>query len=193
MGDLATVLVFLIIVVNIFIAALGVHRSNLGNWPRTPTGIHSFFAHPIYSLCSSLSLYKQVVFLSCLSVQCAPIDTRVVSMFSVISSPDLTFTIPLPDLQTHWPLWAIREISTRKQPETRKSFYNNCKQVKKNSRGDKGVWYPNSTTVVCGWTNRKGHKSSQTHVFSPGLASLLPKREAQPQTHRHKCWLLSYL
>lgn len=134
MGDLASVLVFMTVVVNIFIAALGVHRPKFSNWLRTPTGIHSAFAHPIYSLCSPLSLYKQVGVLSCLSVQCAPIDTRVVSMFWVISSPDLTFTIPLPDLQTHWPLWAIREISTRKQPETRKSFYNtaeNCKQVEK--------------------------------------------------------------
>lgn len=118
MENVATGLVFIIVVVNVFITAFGVHRPNRSDWPGTHTQVFFlFFANHIYSLCSpSFSappLYTRY-FLSCLTIQFASIDIHVVSMFLVLSSPNLTFTIPLRDLQTHWPLQALREISTRK-------------------------------------------------------------------------------
>lgn len=65
MENLATGLVFIIVVVNVFITAFGVHRPNRSDWPRTHTGILSIFANHIYSLFShstsaSLFPFKQV-------------------------------------------------------------------------------------------------------------------------------------
>lgn len=65
MENVATGLVFMIVVVNVFITAFGVHTPNRGDWPRTRTGILSIFANLMYSLCSPsfsapLSLYKHV-------------------------------------------------------------------------------------------------------------------------------------
>lgn len=63
-------------------------------------------------LFSDLSIQNRH-FLSSLSVHFASIGIRVVSMFWVISSSVLYN--PLPDLQTHWPLLSLGEISAAKQ------------------------------------------------------------------------------
>ncbi len=121
MENVATGLVFIIVVVNVFITAFGVHRPHGSDWPRTRAGILSVFANHIYSLCSPsfsplLSLSTHRSFLSCLTLQFAPINIHVSACFwssPVLSEPDLYN--PLPDLQTHWPLQALREISTGQQ------------------------------------------------------------------------------
>lgn len=63
-------------------------------------------------LFSDLSIQNRH-FHSSLSVHFAWIGIRMVSMFWVISSSVLYN--PLPDLQTHWPLSSLREISAAKQ------------------------------------------------------------------------------
>lgn len=55
------------------------------------------------------------------------------------SSLLLTFLIPLPDLQTRWPLWANREISTRKPTQEqitqqKKNFSSESSRQEKTSR-----------------------------------------------------------
>lgn len=72
-------------------------------------------------LFSDLSIQNRP-FLSSLSVHFASISIRVVSMFWVISS---VLYNPLPDLQTHWPLSSLGEISATKQFHsfTRTSFF----------------------------------------------------------------------
>lgn len=131
-------------------------------------------------------------------------DFHVVSRFLVLSSPDLTFTIPLPDLQTHWPLQALREISTGKQGKNkiRKSLSCSAENSKQESHssGDKGVWCTNSTFVPSG-RQESSDTSSQARVTSHCLSPLLPESDpehrpdtnAQPHSHMHKCRLLNRL
>lgn len=52
MENLATGLVFIIVVVNVFITAFGVHRPNRSDWPRKHTGTLSVYLNHICSLFS---------------------------------------------------------------------------------------------------------------------------------------------
>lgn len=94
MKNLATGLVFIIVVVNVFITAFGVHRTNYSNWPRTHTGTSMYVCmHYFHSLSLLPSLFSNRYFLSCLTLQFAPKNFHVVSMFLLYSSSDRTFTI----------------------------------------------------------------------------------------------------
>lgn len=67
--NLATGLVFIIVVVNIFITAFGVHQPNGSNWPRTLTGILlALCFHPLTLL---PSLFKLVFSLLPLCAVCS--------------------------------------------------------------------------------------------------------------------------
>ena len=162
--------------------------------PRTHTQVlcllYRFF---IFTQSLLPSLYSNRFFLSCLTVQFVPIDMRVVSVFLVLSSPDLTPAIPLPDLQTHWPLQARGEISTRKQTKTKNLLLENLCPVterkqqarEKQTKFDKGVWCVYNTTFApIVDKQERGGNGSQVHclICCPGVT---PDTNAQPQTHTH--------
>lgn len=142
-----------------------------------------------FCLCSSsfsapLSLYKQFLSLRPFTVQFAPIDIHVVSMFLVLSSPDLlTSNLHNPPYLTykHTDLSGPSEkfpaesnSRTQIQPLFiyQKIIVLHCGKQERNSKdGDKGVWYTNNTTIVpVGQTG----KWRRAHVTSRCLSPLLP-------------------
>lgn len=108
--------------ISVFITTFGVHRPLHSDW-RTESQKnehrYSVFCRikTSFHVCLPclLLFYTDRYFQCWLTLQFALIDIRIVSMFLVLFFPDLTFAIPQPDLQTHWPLQALTEVSTRKQ------------------------------------------------------------------------------
>lgn len=163
------------------------------------------YVHPLSLL---PSFHPNRSFLSCLTVQFAPIDIHVVSMFLVLFSPDLHN--PLPDLQTHWPLQTLREISTGKQLKNKIQplfFYQKIIALQKTAnKREPAVVTKRSGSYTTQHLfpvdkQESGDNSSKAHVTSQCLSPLLPESDlkhwadtnAQPHWHTHTWWLLSRL
>lgn len=130
---------------------------------HTRTAILSIFLLIVCILCAhplSLSLYTNI-FVSCLIVQFASIDTCAVSMFLVLSSPDLTFTIPsltykytdLSSLSEKFPPENNSRTKSNYCSFTRKPLSGaaeNSKQQSQSSSHKGEVWCVNNTTFVPG-------------------------------------------
>lgn len=116
-------------------------------------------------------------FLSSLSVHFASIGIGVVSMFWVISSSVLYN--PLPDLQTHWPLSSLREISAAKQFRsfTRTSFFPGVNG--REPRNDQVSWVNNTFVFI----NRK----VEPHVTPPGRSQSNMVKAKSPHSALN-CW-----
>lgn len=136
--------------------------------------LFSLYVHPLSLL---PSLYTNSFFsLQPFTVQFAPIDIHVVSMFSVLSSPDLlTSNLHNPPYLTykHTDLTGPSEkfpAESNSRPQTQPLFVYqkiivlHCGKQERNSKdGDKGVWYTNNTTIVpVGQTGKR----RQAHVTS---------------------------
>lgn len=99
MDDLATVLPFISTAINLFITAFEVHQQNHSDWPRTHRysfyfcQSHRFFLFTLF-LCSPLSIQTGFSLLPYCAVSSYrhPCSQHVFG--PLLSSPDLTFTIP---------------------------------------------------------------------------------------------------
>lgn len=163
MENLATGLVFIIVVVNVFITAFGVHRTNYSNWPRTHTQAH---------LCMCVCIIFTVFHCSPLSFQtgifspallCSLLLKTFMSSACFCSTPLLTG----PSQSPTWPTNTVTSPGSQRnfhQKTTRTKYTavhlpeNHCpawlqaprenSEQERNSRSDKEVWYVNNTTFV---------------------------------------------
>lgn len=101
----------------------------------------------------------------------------------------------LPDLQTHWPLWALREISSGKQlkntnPATVHLPENHCPALRKTRekqqrRGQRGLVHKQHNNCSC-WTNRKVETGTHDLTVSVSFAAReWPRRLAQAHKHSY--------
>lgn len=139
--NLTTGLIFMIVVVNIFITAIRVHRPNHSDWPNTRRCL-VFFPLCSHSFNAPLFLNRQVFFLI-LCEHLAPMDIHVVSMFW--APPLLTSTTSYLTYKHTDPSRLSEKFPPENNQKAENPFWA-CK--KETSAVTKGVWYVNGTTFV---------------------------------------------
>lgn len=205
MENLATGLVFIIVVANVFITAFGVHRPNRSDWPRKHTGILSFSAkHTLslftHSVPAPLFLFKQV-FSTLLPYYAVcsykhPCSQHVFG--PLLSWPDLhnpptwpTNTLPSPGSQGNFeqkttlfknrPLFFFLE----NPPPALLQPWRENREEKRNSCSGKEIWCVNNTTFVpSGQTGRWKQRQSGTCDLTPSVSCTAREWPHALATHR---------
>lgn len=213
MENLATGLVFIIVVVNVFITAFGVHRPNRSDWPRRHTGILSIFANHIYSLFSHsvsalLFLFKQVFSLLPYCAVCPyrhPCSQHVFG--PLLSWPDLhspptwpTNTLPSLGSPRHFQQkttltkFSYCSFSRNHSPAVLQARRENSEQ-QRNSCSDKEDWCVKNTTFVpSGQTGKWKQQQSDTCDLTPSVSYSAREwphtlaTQMHNHSHSHSCW-----